>query len=246
MAALRVKKASNKRKQIFGPSSSIKALPKELLMEVLARVASGSVSDLYKAKISCRDFLHAGDDDFVYQHVSMDKFPLIPWFISDKESSFLRRCRESGNSESLYREGMVQYFSSLQINSGLESLRKASENGHKDAKYVYGMILICSEDEEQRKQGLELLRFLRMSRCIKRCRKRAERFFWSMWIRNRVVRNLQPLCHSSTCDNNSRRLLKFSRGWPSLNEDEDDDDDISCENCIGDYELSLFFDLFSV
>lgn len=244
MAALRVRKARNG-KQTSGSSSTIKVLPKELLMEVFARVASGSVSDLCKAKISCRDFLHAADHDYVYQHVSMEKFPLIPWFTSDKESSFLRRCKESGNSESLYREGMVEYFSSLKLKSGLDCLRKASQKGHKDAKYVYGMILICSEEEELRKQGLELLRSLTMSKCIKRCRKRVKSFIWSMWVRNRVDRNRRPLCHSHTYDN--RRLLQsFSRGWPSLNEDEDDGVDISCEYCVGDNELSFFCNLFGV
>ncbi|KAF7834490.1 putative F-box protein [Senna tora] len=190
-------------------------------MEVLARVASNSISDLHKAKTSCRDFLQASNDDYIYQHVSMAKIPLIPWFITEKESSFLKRCRESGNSESLYREGMVEYFSSSNIDSGLESLRKACEKGHEDAKYVYGMILICSgEDEELKRKGLEILRFLRVSKCIKRCRKRVESFVWSMWIRNRVVRNRRPLCHHG-----SRKMNKFSRGWPLVNEDEEEEDD---------------------
>ncbi|XP_054821363.1 F-box protein At2g35280-like [Prosopis cineraria] len=242
MADLRARNACN-RKQTRRSSSTIKVLPKELLMEVLARVASGSVSDLYKAKICCREFLHAADDDYVYEHVSLEKFPVIPWFITEKEFSFLKRCKESGNSESLYREGMVEYFSSLNLKSGLESLRLASQKGHKDAKYVYGMILICSDDEEQRKQGLQLLRFLRMSKCIRRSRNRVKKFIWSMWVRNRVVRDRRPLCHFHKFDN-SRRLHSISRGWPPF--EEDDGIDISCEYCIGDYELGLFCDLLRV
>ncbi|KAK4256623.1 hypothetical protein QN277_006326 [Acacia crassicarpa] len=239
MANLRVRKACSRRRRRRRSSSAIKVLPKELLMEVLARVASGSVSDLYKAKVCCREFLHASDNDYVYEHVSLEKFPLIPWFVTDKEFSFLKRCKESGNSESLYRDGMVEYFSSLNLNSGLESLRMASQKGHKDANYVYGMILICSDDEGERKQGLQLLRFLKMSKCIKRSRKRVKSFIWSMWVRNRLVRIPRPLCQFHTFQN-------VSRGWPSLNEEEDDGIDVSCEYCIGDYELSLFCGLLRV
>lgn len=245
MTNLRVRKRCNRKRSRQSPSF-IKFLPKDLLIEVLAKVASGSVSDLYKAKTCCREFLHASDDDYIYEHVSLDKFPQIPWFTTDKEISFLKRCKESGNLESIYREGMIEYFSSLKLNTGLESLRKASQKGHKDAMYVYGMIMICSQDEEQRKHGLQLLRFLKMSKCIKRSRKRVKNFIWSMWIRNHLVRIGRPLCQYHAF-HTSLRLQNISGGWPSLNEEEEDDGiDLSCEYCIGDHELSFFFDLLRV
>lgn len=245
MPVSRGMKRTNHIRQAYGSSSTMEALPKELLMEVLKRVASASVSDLNKAKLICRDFLDAAENDYIYQHVSMEKFPLIPWFISDKEFSFLKRCRESGNSESLYREGMVEYFSSLKVNSGLENLKMAAQNGHKEAKYVYAVILMCSEDEELRKQGLEILRFLRISKCVRKCRKKVERFIWSMWVKNRAVRNRQPLCCFRACGGHGR-LQTISGGWPSVNEEEDDDVDMSCEYCRGDHELNLFCKMLKV
>ena len=93
--------------------------------------------------MGCKDFLSASADRYVNQHASLDKFPLIPlaWFTDEKETTFLSRCRESGNLEILYCEGMMQYFSTLMMNLGFENLKKAALEGHHEAKYVYSILL---------------------------------------------------------------------------------------------------------
>jgi hypothetical protein len=63
---------------------------------------------------------------------------------------------ESGNIEILFREGLREYFSYPNGNiDDLERLKIAAQKGHKEAIYAYGMILLCSDDHESRKQGLE-------------------------------------------------------------------------------------------
>lgn len=138
------------------------ALPSELLVDILEKVATISMAGLCKIKLSCKDFLNASADRYVYQHASLDKFPLIPlaWFTNEKETIFLRCCRGSGNLEILYCEWMVQYFSTLMVNLGFESLKKAALEGHHETKYVYSILLI-SEDLEGRKLGFDLFRELK-------------------------------------------------------------------------------------
>ncbi|XP_057425258.1 putative F-box protein At1g67623 [Lotus japonicus] len=144
--------------------------------------------------------------------------------------------------ESLYREGLREYFGNPngKIN-GLEILKVAAQNGHKEAKYVCGMILLCSEDDELRKQGLEYMRFLRMSKCVVGSRKKVKQLVNFVWKNNRLLgRNQSPLCNSkSTC-----KGWRVKRGsWALL----DDDDDINlCEYCRWDSELELFYQLFNV
>ncbi|OIW19595.1 hypothetical protein TanjilG_18405 [Lupinus angustifolius] len=249
MAGLGVKNKgkSDKKKMKHESISTIKSLPRELLVEIMAKVASASVLDLCKVKLSCKDFLHASEDDYVYQHVSMDKFALVPlpWFINEKESSFLKRCKDSGNSEITYREGMVEYFSSLKIDSGLDNLKKATLQGHVDSKYVYSMILMCSKEEKENKVGFDLFCSLRTSTCVMRCRKRVKSFIRSMWVNNHVVRsNQECLCHSSTCES-KERLKKLSR-MSLLIQDEDDSTIASCQYCHADYELCFFYKLFEI
>ncbi|KAI4334914.1 hypothetical protein L6164_013615 [Bauhinia variegata] len=226
-------------KHNYGHSSTINSLPKDLLLDIFSRAASESFTDLYKLKITCKDFLDVAQDNYIYQTVSLDKFPLVPWH--KKEYLFLKHCKEKGNSEGLYRGGMLEYFKEFVEDSGLESLKKASEQGHKEAKYAYGMILLCSEDEEMRKQGLEQLRLLKIAKCVKRCGKNVRRFLEICWGKiNRVaVPNGMSLCQSKmTCNGRSKRVR---RGWPSLN---DEDDEEGCEGCMWDHELTLFCNIF--
>jgi hypothetical protein len=173
---LRPKKEINKLKSHRNqtPIRIVKALPIDLLVDIVGKVASRSMADLCKIKLSCKEFLNASEDGCVYQHAAMNKFALIPlpWFTNEKEVSFLRRCRESGNLEIIYREGMVQYFSTLMVNLGFETLKKAALEGHHEAKYVYSMLLMANcDDEEGRKLGFDLFGEMKNSTCIMGCRK---------------------------------------------------------------------------
>lgn len=79
MASLRVKKEINKPKSRKNqkPISLVKTLPNDLLVNIVAKVASRSMIDLCKIKLSCKEFLNASEDDYVYQHAAMDKFALV-------------------------------------------------------------------------------------------------------------------------------------------------------------------------
>ncbi|RYR76377.1 hypothetical protein Ahy_A01g000967 [Arachis hypogaea] len=130
-------------------SSGIKFLPNELLVEIFGKVASQSIVDLCKVKLSCKEFLNAAENDHVYQRASMENFSLVPlpWFTEQKECWFLKRCRESGNLEIAYREGMVEYFSSGDVDRGLEKLKKAAMNGHDEGKFRFTITKISVHHE---------------------------------------------------------------------------------------------------
>jgi len=110
-----------------GNKSSIKSLPNELLTEVLGHVASTSFTDLFNVKLSCKYFLEVAKDDYIFQRISLEKFPVVPLRISNEASSFFKRCEESGNPESLFRQGMIDYFSLAMIESGLEYLKRVAK-----------------------------------------------------------------------------------------------------------------------
>ena len=43
------------------------------------------------------------------KNISVEKFHAVPWWeVKDEISSFLKACKESGNPELLYRQGMVR------------------------------------------------------------------------------------------------------------------------------------------
>lgn len=245
-----MKRVNNKKRHIHNNTSfssnasMIKSLPRDLLVELVISVTSHSFLDLYNMKICCKDFLEATNDKYVCQKVSLDQFPFIQWFPNKKASTFLKICRESDNTESLFREGLQEYFSypNKENIGALENLKMAMEKGHKEARYVYGMILLCANDDESRKQGLKHLRFLRKSKCVMSCRKKIRHLKSFLWKNNNGMLmcniNQTPLCNG-TCDDGWR--VKKDR-WLLL--DDEDDDISSCEYCRWDHEIESFSKLF--
>jgi len=221
VAGLGVKKRRNEKQHKHdGSFTTVKALPKDMLVEIFAKVATRSIFDLCMVKQCCREFLHAAEDDYVYRHASMENYALVPlqWL---KESSFLKRCKESGNSEFAYREGMVQYFTYSRVELGLKNLKEAAlEGDHDEAKYVYCMLLMCGEDElGQRKQGSDLLCSLKASSTsLVRCRKRVKSFVGTMWLNNKPVVPNRKSCFCGSDTSDSERLKKLSRSlrWSSF------------------------------
>ncbi|XP_057948364.1 putative F-box protein At1g67623 [Malania oleifera] len=228
-----------KRKRRKPPATAIKFLPQELLTEVLARVASNSLTDLCNAKLCCKEFLRAAEDDYIFKHASMEKFPVAPWPVSCEASSFLRRCKESGNAEALYREGMVEYFSSSRVDSGLQYLKEAAEKGHVEALYVSEIISACTGGQSNQ-WSPELLQSKKKT---SECRRRVQAVLCSLWIRNYIVPPQgQRADHSKTCTKNGNtwqycgRQMMRGTGW----EDEEED---HCEACMWDHEIHFFCDI---
>nr|KYP70328.1 Putative F-box protein At1g67623 family [Cajanus cajan] len=212
-----------------------------MLVEVVARVASDSVDDLRSIKKCCKDFLDASEDKHVWQQVSLDKFSLVQWLPNHKALSFLQRCKESGNTEILYREALREFFS--YPNGNISALKMVAKEDHMEAKYVYGMILLCSHDDNLRKEGLEYMRFLRKSKCIIKCRNNVKKFANDLVWKGKemLVHNEIPLCG---CKNTCKGWRLKKGVWLFL---DDDEDDISlCENCRWDHEVNFFYRLFNV
>ncbi|KAG2702659.1 hypothetical protein I3760_06G100500 [Carya illinoinensis] len=225
-------------------SPTLASLPRDMLMEILVRVASASFTDLFNAKISCKDFLELAEEDSIFQHVSLEKFSVIPWNTSSEASLFLERCKDCGNPESLYRQGMVSYFSYRMTEVGFEYLKKAAEKEHVEATYVYGIILLCSGDHEskQQQQGIKILSSLkaksgrsRMKECRDKVRTMLWRYMW--WFKNNSFGKQQLSCsRKEPCKLHIKR-----NEWLSIDELVDEYDDILCETCRSNREVTWFY-----
>nr|XP_043608534.1 putative F-box protein At1g67623 [Erigeron canadensis] len=202
------------------------SLPEDLLIDVLGRVASSSFTDLFNAKLCCRDFLGAAEDESIFQHVSIDKFPVIHWFPPSNELLlFLNRCIDKGNPEAMFRQGMIEFFSLARIETGLEYLKKASEKGHVEATYVYGMILL-SRGGQSSQQGLNILNSMKISRSkylkIRECRAKIKAVIREMWINNSISLN-EVGCN---CEERNKIYIKKRKF-----DEEEDIDVLSCDAC---------------
>jgi len=179
----------------------------------------------------------------MWQQVSLEKFSLFPWLHESVFDSFMQSCKEAGNIEALYRDGLRQLYGYKgNIEKGIEDLKMAAEKGHLEARYVYGLILLCSYDDDLRKQGVQCMQLLRNAKYVVNCRNKVKALSMRVWKRpnGTLVRNPTPLCCKKPCKGWS---LKKGTWEPIDNEDDDDSIQNSCENCRWDVELDFFYDV---
>ncbi|CDP16240.1 unnamed protein product [Coffea canephora] len=214
--------------------TSILSLPTEVLSEVLARVASSSSTDLFRAKLwfVLLLMIQTGRGEFLFHsRVSLTKFEIVPWQKNHKVSSFLKKCRESKNPEALYRKGVVDFFTDNHGDSALECLEEAANSGHADAAYALGIIYIFVGGDELKRKGMRLLSGMKKSGIlkgrVKLCRDNLRALLRMIWVKNPVFANPTPICCAMTHDRKT-----FS--WPM---DADDVEESTCEGCACDEEI---------
>ncbi|GAU31099.1 hypothetical protein TSUD_212060 [Trifolium subterraneum] len=148
---------------------SIESLPTDVLREVVGMVASESIVDLHNVKLCSKFVCKLTEEKDMQQRVYFHKYPGIQWYPNEKQYEFVKLCEASVNTEIVYSEELRHYFNNPEGNvdgGGLQRLKTAAESDHKCAKYVYGMIKLCSENDDSRQEGIEHLHSLRMSRCL--------------------------------------------------------------------------------
>ncbi|GMI67320.1 hypothetical protein HRI_000401300 [Hibiscus trionum] len=197
------------------PFPTIFSLPNELIAEVVARVAATSANDFFNVVLSCKVFNRIAEDNYILRHVTLEKFPVVPWG-STEQAFFLDKCKRSGHPEALYREGVIKYFSFAKVEEGLNCLNSAAKIGHLGASYVLGVILLCVEKTEE--EGRRLLSYVRSESGIGESRKKLKDIISVTWLKMR----LKPKPNSCPMQEQHRRR----RGWPS-----DSDDEVDCEAC---------------
>ncbi|KAL4282449.1 hypothetical protein GQ457_16G011030 [Hibiscus cannabinus] len=193
----------------------VRSLPEDLLSEILRYAASNSITDFVNTKLSCKAFYEVSNTDQIFKNVSMEKFNLIPWRKSERV--FQKRCIAAENTEALYRKGMIDCFSRRKSESGLRCLKKATEKGHVETIYAYGIILICFGGE-LREQGLQIVSSLNLmnsngmkksSKTIVNCRSKTERFLSNMWVYVTLTKSKHVDCNCNP-DINGKKSMRWS------------------------------------
>ncbi|GMI81855.1 hypothetical protein HRI_001854800 [Hibiscus trionum] len=221
-------------------SNIVGSLPQEMLSEILTHVASNSITDFVNFRLSCKAFLEASNHAYIFGNVSLEKFDFIPR--TKSEENFQNLCKAANNPEALYRRGMIDCFSRRKPKSGLRWLRKATERGHVEAIYTYGIILICfggklREEGHQVVKSLGLVKFNKTSlRIVVGCRSKTEKAFSRMWVYVGLPSPKQVDCG---CDRERPKCRgsRMDQAWQPSNL-------CTCyDSCFWDHEATLFSNL---
>ncbi|CAA0834038.1 Unknown protein [Striga hermonthica] len=200
-----------------------------LVCEVLRRIAASSHIDLFNLKSSCKVFNEIAEDKYLYQCVSLNKFPMIPWNPSmEKKAAFLNKCRESNNPEAMYRQAVVDYFNRSDLKSACEHLLKALKLRYGEAIYLTCIILLLCGEDESRKKGVNMLAGFRKSKStqnkLKMCRNNLLRKLREMWVKNSDL--VEP-----------RKCCPSPEQHPWKNQWCEDDECSECDACNADREI---------
>ncbi|CAA2995297.1 F-box At1g67623 [Olea europaea subsp. europaea] len=227
----------NMRKNAKRIVSTIGTIPTDLASDIMARVAANSLTDIANIKLSCKVLKEIAEDPYVYQNASLKKFPIGHWWLPSKEEkTFLNKCWEYGNPELLYRRGVLGYFGRNQLVSALKYLKKAVKLGHIGALHVICIILLLS-DGECKRSGIAILSKMKKSRELRRKLKDYRNNLTHMlcttiWVNRSLHINHLPICCTQTHP-------AKKHAWPPMTIEEED---VSCDACIGDAELAFIFD----
>ncbi|KAL0363915.1 UNVERIFIED_CONTAM: hypothetical protein Sangu_0489100 [Sesamum angustifolium] len=220
-------------------SNMIENIPRELLIEILSRIAQTSFTDIHNVKLSCKDFHEAAEDTYVYRHMSLDNFPLVAWKpLTEKEQAFLTKCKECRNPEITYRQAVLDYFTGKRPKSALGHLQRALDANHIGALYITCIILLFSGDDELKACGMKLMAGMKKSKYVrgklKEHRDKLKSMSRLMWVENPALRR-RPVCCTRQ-DNHRRRRS----GWVEM----DDEEEVHCEGCTVDSEIKFLVDSF--
>ncbi|XP_023549573.1 F-box protein At2g35280-like [Cucurbita pepo subsp. pepo] len=219
----------------------IESLPNDLLIEVLAKVAACSFTDLVHAKLATKKFLEASSHNYIFQHASLENFHKLLWNNSKEFWSFMEKCNNNGNPETLYRKGMLEFFTHCREASGMAYLKLSAQKGYPDACYVYGIILYATSMEDE---GVKFLKICeeKLEFKLAECRRRIKEFVCYLWVESKIYvlendSSDRRSCESvikNCCKKNVRRI-----GW-----DRNDEDDYygehTCQACKWNGEVLRF------
>ncbi|KAL4365958.1 hypothetical protein AHAS_Ahas07G0158100 [Arachis hypogaea] len=116
-------------------------LPHDIWTVISSLVASDSVHSLCALRMVCLATHDAGRENVALASISIHcpiEMATI-WDRCHEAVAFFSRCRESGNPELLFREGLKECFHRGHPNTGLDLLRSAAIKGHIVSKYAVSL-----------------------------------------------------------------------------------------------------------
>lgn len=219
-------------------AGTINLLPEDLLIEILAKVAASSLTNLFNAKLVTKNFLKASENGYIFRHASLKNFSNLLWGNNDKFWSFMENCNKNGNSEALYKKGMLEFFTHCKEASGLDNLKVAAQKGHVEASYVYGVILYLTSSKQE---GLEFLKRCeaKLGGQMVECRRRVKEFVGEIWINNKIFLPENDSSDQKSCSCVIKKNKVRNNGWDCIDED-DSYGEGTCEACKWNGEVLRF------
>ncbi|MED6225821.1 hypothetical protein PIB30_097399, partial [Stylosanthes scabra] len=190
----------------MGSQRRLVTLPPNVWAKIASDVAHSSVRDLCSMRCVSTEFQDAGAAEIVFTRTSVVDEWRRTW-LSDAEKEyaarFHKRCKQCGNHELLYRNGMRHAFLDDNTDAAISTLLKPAREGHVAAAYVYCMlVLLGDKGDRERAEAIEMFSALEYSPGLAACRSAIKRHGDYMWIAGRCILWMEPkreVCSARSC-----------------------------------------------
>ena len=196
------------------PSSnpSLDTLPKDMLVQIVAKSSTDSTKDHSNVKLACKQLLDAAEDPFVYKHVSTNSIPVVPngTHFTEQQQRFLDRCKLNGNKDIAWRQGIIEFLNSTTQEDGCDKLRDATYEGKVEAMYVYSMILLNDANKSNQEKGVQLFEAVKQRNSIEEIRDSVGDVIQKLSLKHKPDPALNPvnsLCNDRICKRITRTIM---------------------------------------
>ncbi|XP_015966048.1 uncharacterized protein LOC107489799 [Arachis duranensis] len=147
-------------------------LPHDVWSAIAIKVATTSIEDLCRFRMTCYVAHDIGDEDTVLMMVSIPPPHDMNWlWLWDPVGRrFFERCIEVGHLELMFREALRELYIRRNNPIGWEMLQNVARNGLDAAKYALSMeLFIRRDDSNAKKEGLEIFHKLEAGNLLSAC-----------------------------------------------------------------------------
>ncbi|KAG2329819.1 hypothetical protein Bca4012_020651 [Brassica carinata] len=131
-------------------------MPDDMLRLIVSKVGSASSTDYCNAVLSCKSLNFGSDDPFIGKALSIAPLVERP-HRANRYEKLMENLLAANNLDAHYVKGMQEFFDFDNHIMGLHHLSVASEGDHKEAKYLYGLLLMAMGMIEKGKKILSKL-----------------------------------------------------------------------------------------
>ncbi|CAL9239145.1 unnamed protein product, partial [Arabidopsis halleri] len=151
--------------------SRLEALPQDLLGDIVARIGATSAEDFHNCIISCKELCASANDERVLKTLNLALLVKKP-LSACKHLLIMKNCLVNNNPNAHYIQGIRRYFVLDHSDIGLYHFGIAADVGHKEAIYMYAMLLLCRGRTEEGKTYLSHLEWAKDTTLAETCWKK--------------------------------------------------------------------------
>ncbi|XLT80360.1 uncharacterized protein [Arachis hypogaea] len=231
-------------------------LPRDVWLAIAIKVATTSIEDLCMFRMTCCVARDVGDEDTVLRMVVIPPPHDMNWlWIRDPiRRRFFEKCIEIGHPELHFREALRELYIRRNHAVGWGMLQNVARNGLDTAKYALSMeLLIRRDDNDAKKEGLELFRTLEAGNLLPACYSSCFAVLTISWpdeVQMSEKGEEHTVCDSTRCLTRGHMGLLYDYGRRAAERDSihgvGGADHIRCIRCRADYEVERFVDIARV